>query len=284
MAAYSSRLGLGSGAAMLISVLLLTTAHTQAALRYETELEVVREDETEIFRERITAAGANARIDFINADGSNDGSYLATNDGGRSMVIEDGAKSICTSWSTSEFFQAAGEVLEKGRKTVKAKVTAVERSVTSEQAGAEYLGYPTRHLTMTTTYAAQGRFLFVKFHYEVVEVDEVWMSDQVDMPEFESQWLHAGTQTGSEFIDEHASKWNAFIDQPVLRHTNTITVTNKRNGKLAASKVENFRVTSLEALDDDQVDPALFAAPECEKVAPEELKHQAERMLKKYIK
>ena len=108
------------------------------------------------------------------------------------------------------------------------------------------------------------------------------MTNDIDLPVFERQWMEAGTHTGSEFITEHASEWNQLIDQPVLKHTNTITVTNVKSGK-TFSKVENFKLTLLEELAEADLDPDLFSLPECQEVSPKVMKKEAERMLKKYI-
>ena len=106
---------------------LLAYGPAWAALTYETELEIVREDKTKFLREKVTTAGERARIDFINADGSSDGSYLVTNDGGKTMAIHDGSQAICATWSTAEFFKTAGEVVKKGRRLFNADISSVER-------------------------------------------------------------------------------------------------------------------------------------------------------------
>jgi hypothetical protein len=253
-----------------------------AALRYETELEIVREDKTKFLREKVTTAGERARIDFINADGSSDGSYLVTNDGGKTMAIHDGSQAICATWSTAEFFKTAGEVVKKGRRMFNADISSVERVLVAEETGPDLLGFPTRHLSLRTNYGAEASVLFITFIFSVEELDEVWMTDGIDMPVFERQWLEAGTHTGSEFITEHASEWNQLVDQPVLQHTNTITVTNAKSGK-TFSKVENFRLTLLEELAEADLDPDLFSLPDCQEVSPKVMKKEAERMLKKYI-
>jgi len=262
---------------------LLASGPARAALRYETELEIVREDKTKILREKVTAAGDRARIDFINVDGSSDGSYLVTNDGGKTLAIHDGSRSICATWDTAEFFKTAGEVLEKGKRTFNADITSVERVLVKEEAGPELQGFPTRHLSLRTNYRAQASVLFIKFEFSVEEIDQVWMTDGIEMPAFESRWLSAGTQTGSEFINEHASKWNQFVDQPVLKHTNEVTVTNVKSGK-AFSKVENFKVTLLEEVADADLHPDYFSIPNCQKVSSKEMNKEAKRMLKKYVK
>jgi hypothetical protein len=268
----------------LLAASSVLAAPTLAALRYETRIEVIRKDETEYFNERVTTRGDNARIDFLDAEGNPDGSYLVTNDGGSTLAIHDGSRSICANWDRAEFFGAAGTILEKGKSRVRATVTSVDRSVLDREAGPDILGYATEHLIMRTNYSAQGRFLFFKFNYSVEEVDQVWMSSELPLPAFEAQWLQAGAHTGSEFIDEHATKWNSLVDQTVLRHTNIITVTNAKSGKVQFKKTENFTVENVERLLDDDVALETFTMPACKKVKQADMEHQAERMLKKYIK
>ncbi len=44
-----------------------------AALRYDIDIEVIREDETVYFSERVTADGNNARVEFMDRAGQLDG-------------------------------------------------------------------------------------------------------------------------------------------------------------------------------------------------------------------
>ena len=267
----------------LLCVLLLLPPVASAALRYEISIEVIREDEVEHFAERVTADGDNARVDFLNADGQPDGSYMLSNDGGKTMIIHDGQSAICAEWDRAEFFAAAGRMLDKGQRMVNAEMSAVETVKESEQEGPEMEGYPTTHITLRTNYQGLGKLLFIKFRYDIEEIDDMWMTDALEVPEFERGWIEAATRTGHEFIDEHESNWLSHVHGAVLKHTNVIRITNARSGKVQ-EKTEHFTVSAIEILQASDLPPALFEAPTCEKVEKSEMQHQAERMLKKYMR
>jgi len=267
----------------LVTTALLLSATVSAALRYEVHIEVIREDETEHFAERVTTSGDNARVDFLDAGGNPDGSYIVTHDGGKTMAIHDGGRAICSEWDRAEFFEAAGRMLEKGARMVNVTISGVDTQLVSEEPGPVVEGYPTRHVVLKTNYSGSGRFLFIKINYAIEERDELWITDTLEVPDFEQGWMDAAARTGNEFIDEHERNWMEHTRGAILKHTNVIRLTNEKSGK-TQEKTEHFTVTNIQQLDPEEIPAATFEMPACKKVKQSEMEHQAERMLKKYLK
>lgn len=267
----------------LVITLSLLPQLVLGALRYDINIEVIREDETEYFSERVTADEDNARVDFINRAGQPDGSYMVTNDAGKTIVVHEGDKSICANWDRAEFFQAAGKILTKGERMISAKISSVETTVVSEEEGPEIEGYPTRHIKLRTHYKGSGRLLFVKMTYSIEELNDIWVTNAMELPEIEKGWLEAASRTGNEFLDEHARAWPENPKETILRHTNVIRLVNVKSGK-TQEKTEHLTVTNISTLDAADLPAGIFQLPTCKKVEQSEMKHQAERMLKKYIR
>jgi hypothetical protein len=269
--------------ALLFLSFLLVFADAKAATVYESHREIIREDETEHFYERTTLQGQDLRIDALNEDGTLSGSHMLSRSNGNNWALVESDQGSCTLWSREQFFTAAAKVSQKTKKLVKADITSIDQIKTSEEAGANMLGLETKHVQVKTNYSGTGKFLFMKRTYAIQETDDLWMTPDWDWPPHEYQWIEAASQTGDAFLDEHESKWLSLVDGALLKHSNTITMTNEKNGK-AESKTEHFTVTSLKKVAADSLDPELFTWPNCEAVSDKELEHQATRMLKKYFR
>lgn len=267
----------------LFIALSLVPALVQAALRYDINIEVIREDETEYFLERVTVDGDNARVDFLDRAGQPDGSYMLTNDAGKTITVHNGVESICANWDRAEFFQTAGNILSKGERMVNAKISNVETTLLSDEEGPQIEGYPTRHVKLRTHYSGTGSLLFIKRTYDIEELDDIWVTNALDLPGIEEGWLTAGSRTGNEFLDEHARAWPENTDGTILKHTNVIRLVNTKSDE-TQEKTEHLTVTNVSTLDSADLPTEIFQLPACKKVKQSEMKHQAERMLKKYIK
>lgn len=267
----------------LLIMLSLLPQLVLAALRYDINVEVIREDETVYFSERVTADGNNARVEFMDRAGQLDGGYMVTNDAGKTITVNDGGKSICANWDRGEFFEAAGALVAKGERMVNAKISDMETTVVSEEAGPEIEGYPTRHIKLRTHYKGSGSVLFVKMAYDIEELDEIWVTNALELPEMEEGWLAASSRTGNEFLDEHARASPESTAGTILRRTNVVRLVNSKSGNVE-EKTEHLTVSNISTLDSADLPTGIFQLPACKKVKKSEMKHQAERMLKKYIR
>jgi hypothetical protein len=267
----------------LLIILSLMPQLVLAAVRYDINVEVIHEDETVYLSERVTADGDNARLDFMDRAGQPDGSYMVTNDAGKTITVHDGDKSTCANWDRAEFFEAAAELMAKGQRMVNAKISDLETTVVSEEEGPEIEGYPTRHFKLRTHYSASGRLLFLKRAYDIEELDDIWVTNALKLPKIEEEWLADSSSTGNEFLDEHARAWPESTAGTILRHTNVVRMVNSKSGEVG-EKTEHLTVSNISTLDSAGLPAGIFRLPACEKVKQSEMKHEAKKMLKKYIK
>lgn len=270
---------------LVFVLLMVLTLPASAALRYLIVTETVKEDDTDVNAELVTADGDNARVDIVKPDGIvlPNGGFLVTNDGGQSIAISDGGSAVCGAWTTAEFYDAAGRVAEKGRKTVKADLKDVSTAKVLDEPGPEMLGYPTNHVRLESHYGAMGKFMFIKFDYEVKETFDLWMTNELDMPQVEQYMVDASTQSGFDYVDQLTKEYNAFLTGTVLKEVKVVRLINVRSGK-EEMKTVTMEVKSVEILDSVDIPPQTFQVPDCKPVSKKQMEKRATRMLKKQVK
>lgn len=268
-----------------LMMLLAMAVPAHAAVRYLIVTEITKEGDTEVISERVTADGDNARVDFVDPDGTPapDGGFIVTNDGGKTLAVVDDGSAMCGEWSTSELFMAVARMAEKGRKLVNANFKEMTTEKVLEETGEEMLGYPTTRIRLETKYGATGRFMFLKVNYDVEEKSDIWMTTEIEMPQVEEQWLTAATQSGFDYVDQLTESYLAHVIGPVLKEVRTVRLINARSGK-AEEKTETMTVRSIEFLDAADLSPETFASPACRPVGNKDLEKQATRMIKKHVK
>jgi len=267
--------------AMLAVTLCATVA--PAGLTYTIQAVVEREGEISRFGERVIEDGERARIDFLDDAGKPDGSYLITIDGGKTFVLGDGEKAVCARWSASQFWATAGGVLENAQRFANAKLSDAKVVKVLDEAGPEIHGFATRHVRLVSTYGAEARLLFFKFHYAVEEIDDLWMTDALDLPVFEDAWERASLLTGFEYADAMSRTWLSHVVGPILKSRNVVHLKNLKSGEETVKR-HAVEVTALDEVDAASIPAATFEVPDCEQVSEKEMERVATKTLKKHVK
>lgn len=267
----------------MMLVLTLVTFPALAGLGYTVKTTVERADGTKHFGEQVLTEGNQARIDFLDANGKPDGSYLVTNNGGKTFALADGSEAYCSDWKTASFFRAAGQFLNKGARLANAKLKSMSVEKILEEPGGRLEGHDTTHIRLVTKYGATARILFLTFEYEVEEIDDIWMANDLELPVFERLWLDSVSQTGFDYLDEIYAQRMAFETAPVLKLENVVTLRNVKKGEEEVKK-ETILVSNLRELTATDIDPGHFKIPRCQPVSKKVMEKEATRMLKKHIR
>ena len=112
---------------LIVAVLFVAFAMpVMAASRYTIVTELIaegRRPRSEVAN--ITLAGDKGRIDFIERNGHKEkkGLYLMTWDGGKTAILGNRGKSICSEWDSEEFFREMGMLLHKARRWTNPEIT-----------------------------------------------------------------------------------------------------------------------------------------------------------------
>jgi hypothetical protein len=266
---------------LILLVLLAQTAF--AGLAYTVTTTVERADETQQFGEKVLTEGQRARIDFLDGDGNPDGSYLVTLDGGKTFALANDSEAYCSDWTTAGFFQAAGRFLKKAERLANAELNDLSVEKVLEEPGGVIEGLETTHIRVISKYGAKARILFLTMEYAIEEVNDIWMTHDLELPLFEQLWLDSGTQTGFGYIDELAKRRNAFETGPILKQESVVTLRNVKKNESEVKK-EAVVVSDLREISAADIPPGHFDMPECQPVSPKVMEKEATRMLKKHVR
>jgi hypothetical protein len=119
--------------------------------------------------------------------------------------------------------------------------------------------------------------------YTVEEIDDIWMTSELDLPVFERLWLETTSQSGFDYLDEISARRIAFETGPVLRLENVVTLRNLKKGEEKVKK-EITVVHNLREITADDIPKGHFDMPPCEPVSRKEMEKNATRMLKKHVR
>ena len=233
----------------------------------------------------ITLAGDKGRIDFVERNGRKEegGLYLMSLDGGKTAVIGDKSKSICSQWNSEEFFREMGKLLHKARRWVKLEIADVNVEKVSEKPGPEMLGYATTHIRLVTT-AGLKYSVFTKKHQYLLKItDDIWMAPQLEIHPIEQQWINAQTSTGFDQLDRMLDNWHKQLPATVLKQESVFHVKDLVNNK-ESKKVEKITITSIDKLDPAKIPAELFDIPKCDKASRKKMEAAAKEMFARTIK
>jgi hypothetical protein len=251
--------------------------------RIVVETQITEGDQVRSEREIITLDDGRARIDFLQgAQKKGDKTpYLLTLDGGKSWTLGDlrKGKFFCARLETTAFFSKIGSILLdiEGLVSPEIKDPKVEKLL--EEPGPQMLGYPTTHVRLQTTAGGGARIFFKKWEYQIKIVDDVWYTTALEVHPIEQRWTEALTQSGYERLDQLFADWAKNLTGPILRLDSVFEVTDVVKGKTSKRK-DSSRVVSLDELSAEQIDPSIFAAPECKEMNKKQFERAAKDLFK----
>ena len=269
--------------ALLLAVL---SVPVSAASRYTVVTEIVPEGKKQRSEVAVvTVAGDKGRIDIVERNGKKEegGIYLMTLDGGKTAVLGDKGKSVCSDWDSQKYFREMGKLLHKTRRWANLEITDVKVEKVLEQPGPELLGYATTHLRLVTTAGVKASVLIKKFSYSLEITDDVWLAPQLEIHPIERQWINAQTSTGFDQLDQLLDFWNNQLPSMILKQESVIQFKDLIK-KEESTKSEKIEITSIEALDPSEIPLETFRVPKCKKVSQKEMQDTAKDMLLGVVK
>ena len=233
----------------------------------------------------ITLAGDKGRIDFVERNGrkGKEGLYLMTMDGGKTAVLGNIDKSLCSEWGSEEFFREMGKLLHKARKWANLEVTDVKVVKVSEKPGPELLGYATTHVRLVTTASLKYSVLTNKHQFSLKITDDFWMAPQLEIHPIEQQWINAQTSTGFDQLDQLMDSWHSHLPATILKQESVFKAKDLVKN-VESTKIEKITITSIEELDPPKIPGGLFDMPKCKKASREKMEAAAKDMFEKNFK
>ena len=139
---------------LLAIILVVLSVPAGAASRYTIVSEIVTDGNSQVSEmATITLTEDKGRIDFVVRDGRKEkgGLYLMTLNGGKTAVMGDKSKSMCSEWDSEQYFREMGKLLHKAQRWTNLEITDVKVEKVLEEPGPELLGYATTHVRLVTT-------------------------------------------------------------------------------------------------------------------------------------
>lgn len=257
-----------------------------AAMRYTMVTEVVPEGKKPLSEVvLVTLSGDKGRIEIIERNGSKEkgGLYLMTLDNGKTAVLGQRQKTVCSEWDTQEYFREMGQLLHSVERWTNLEITDVSVEKILEEPGPELLGYATSHVRVRTTARFKASVLIKKFRYSLEIIDDVWIAPQLEIHPIEKQWIAAQTNTGFEQLDNILDSWNKQLPAMILKQESVVRLEDLLKEK-ESTKKEKIEITAIEMLDPSKLSEETFRPPSCEKVSRKEMKETAKDMLKDVVK
>ena len=202
--------------------------------------------------------GENAKILF-NESGNpfmEKGTYLVTNDGGRTLYLVNPEDRTYSEWDLDAIFQLAGNMMQAMGPMMNFRFENPKVETLLEEDGGQIHGFPTTHYRFRTTYTMHMKIMGMKRTQEHESVQDIWSTDEIDHEAF-GVWLRRelpsmGDTGLQELVEAEMAKVKGFP----LKSIDQVTSTGKK-GRQQVTRT----ITEVEELDQIQIDPAIYQIP-----------------------
>ena len=204
--------------------------------------------------------GEKAKIAFLETGGNPvmpEGSYLLTQDSGRSFLLVDPEQKTYSEWDIDAMLQMAGSVMNSLGPIMKFEVEEPHVEILSEEKGDSILGKSTRYYKIRTTYNMKMKVIGIKRNMETETLQELWTTTDIDDEAF-GAWLRKEPPTsGNEDLDKLITSEMDKTEGFVLR---SITETRTVSGRKRKEDTSRSR-TEVTELEEKNIDNNLFELP-----------------------
>lgn len=257
----SSRLARFPRTLLVLTVLLWASA-AQGGLYFKsvTETEVSNGNPPPTMVVEGWIEGEKAKIAFLDT-GNNpvmpEGSYLLTQDSGRSFLMVDPEQKTYSEWDIEAMLQMAGSMMNSLGPIMKFEVSEPNVELLSEEKGESILGKSTRHYQIRTTYNMKMKVIGLKRNMETETLQDLWTTTDIADEAFAAWLRKEPPSTGNEDLDKliisEVEKVEGFVLRSIVE---TRTVSGKKKKEdTSRSKTE---VTELE---EQNIDNGVFELP-----------------------
>lgn len=260
-------------------------ASSIAATQLVIKTQTIKSGKKSTRTERIVLDGKFGRIDVLEKDGSrrSDLPYMLTIDGGKTWLITDNKKVVCSNWDTKEFFATAGKLLNKYSRIINAKPVSSRVKVLEVGPGPTMLGKKTRFVKIASHLRMRAAFLAMTADYKMELLDSVWFSPDWVVDPIEQAWNRASTKTGYPHVDALSAAWEKNISGGIIKQIRKTVVTNLKKNEVTTDKVETVTVQSIGPPDRTNLPAGFYDKPKCSEVGTQQLRKEVVAMLREMV-
>ncbi|HVT61451.1 MAG TPA: DUF4412 domain-containing protein [Thermoanaerobaculia bacterium] len=193
-------------------------------------------------------SGPKARIEFRSSDNpiARTGSYVLTQDGGKTLYLVDPQDKTYSQWSVDGMLGLVGGILKGLGPLLKIEFGAPRVEKLLEEDGGLVAGQPTRHYRYRTTYTTKVRVFGFGNSSDTVQEQDLWIASKLTDPGL-AVWLRSDPpRTGNPDFDQmiaaNREKYQGFP----LKSATVTTSTQQKSGKQSVSRTSQ-EVTELSA-------------------------------------
>ena len=252
---------LALASALVLATAALLAAPAQAATYFEstTRMAAGQGGGEQVLRTRSWVDADNAKVVFVESDNPAfpEGSYLLSNDGGRTLYLVDPEEKTYTIWDLSQAFGALGAVMQGAGPMFKIEVSDPKVEKLADEAGEKILGYDTHHYRFRTTYDMEMRIMGMGQASDVETVVDTWTSSALSDPGF-GAWLRRDPpKTGIADLDKLMDAQIGQGIQGVPLRMRTVSTSRDKKGRETVTTTD-MEVTTIR----EEAPPAgAFALP-----------------------
>jgi len=186
-----------------------------------------------------------------------EGDYLLTTDGGKTVYLIRPKDQTYSKWDMAEVFGMLGRMSESSGGMLNIDFKDPHSKMISSGAGEPRLGYSTTHYKWESGYTMDMKVAFMNMSNKMDTVTDAWVTKDIYDPGLFA-WLHAMVPTTGDPELDQVLRQDAKVvgDGLVLKMDQTTTTTNKK-GKQHTSTT-HFLVTKMVQ---QNVDDSIFAMP-----------------------
>ncbi len=220
-----------------------------AAIRYSSTTETATEGAGKPIRMVVEGQveGEKVRVDFKDSNNPlmGKGTYIVSSDGGKNIFLVSPKDKAYSRFDLDALAQLAGGMMNAMGGMVKMELSAPKVEKLKDEAGAELLGLPTRHVETRSTYGMSVKIFGMKQETLTDSVQAVWSTTALTDVGL-GVWLRKDPPaTGNEELDRlMRAEWGQIEGFP-LKMVITSTSTDKKKGK-ATKSTTTMEVTKLD--------------------------------------
>ena len=174
------------------------------------------------------------------------GSYLITDDGGRTFVMVNDRDKTWSVWDIEAMLRFVGNVMNSLGPLVKMEIQEPQVEILSQEKGETILGMSTTHYRIRSAYKMRVRVLGIGQRSESETVQELWTTQAIDDKAFGAWLRKEPPKTGNEELDRLMISELAKTEGLMLRSiSETVTVSGRKGKKRNTSR----SITEITELD-----------------------------------
>lgn len=203
--------------------------------------------------------GDNAKVLFDEAGSPmlQEGSYLVTRDGGKTIYLVNPEDKTYAVWDLDAMMGMAGGAMQMARGMMNMKFSEPEVEKLAEEPGGTRLGLPTTHYRYRTTYTMSMSFMGMKNETKSEQLQDVWSTTELKQSGFGIWLRREPPKTGDEQLDRLIAKEMDKIHGVPLKSVTVTTTTDTKKNETRTTTM----TTEVTKLDTMSVPSSTFEIP-----------------------